>query len=234
MKLNFVRFLAAFLVVWSSNAFASVINFDLVNEGEATVEHELFLAEMGVTLSVTGWTTSHNTEQQQLEPWQQVLSDGDGIFYADRGLGLFSGDDDGAYLDGGSSSNYASDPDEGFLLSFSRRVSILGLLFDFVDSSDDINLSMLDVAPDGSFTVTETLYDLEIFNFADEVGFLMLVDPTMALTGRHFMVWVDGSSDGLSLVDVVVETVPETHIAALFLFVFGMFAIQRIRRNRIR
>lgn len=232
MKLNILRFLALFLVVWSSNAFASLINFNLVNDGDAIVDHELVFTEMGLTMTVTGWTTSHNTEQQQLEPWQQVLSEGDGVFYADHGLGLFSGEGDGAFLDGGSSSNYSSDPDEGFLFSFNKNVSILGLLFDFVDSSDDINISMLDVASDGSFSVTQTFYDLDIFNIGGDIGLLMIVDPMMALTGRHFMVWVDGGSDGLSVVDVTVETVTEAPVYALFILAFGMLCAQHIRRKR--
>ena len=229
MRLNLRKYGVLACALLSFNSFASIqYIFDFVNDDEPTISHELDFIEQDLLLSISAWTTSHNSEQEELEPWQQVLTDENGIFYADRGLGLFSHLEDSPFIDGGSSSDYSEDPDEGFLLQFNKEVSLFGISFDFItEGEDDINISMVDFASDGSLVLTQTLFDVELFSPFDEIGFIILDAFEMSFTGSNFMIWVDGNDDSLSLLDVVVTRVSAPQNTLLCCLALCMFGIRR-------
>lgn len=130
MKQRFIWLSLAAQLFISSFAHASLVSvFPLWdNTATETVANEMFFNDNGIDLTVSAWTTSYNTAGVQLQPWMQVTGAGLGVFRDENGLGVISSAIDGNDLDGGSSSNFATDPDEGLLFSFSRSVKILDFL----------------------------------------------------------------------------------------------------------
>jgi hypothetical protein len=223
------KYIAVLCLLSPFQSFAAIeYIFDFVNEEEAITLHELEFSVQDLVLTVSAWTTNHNSEQTELEPWTQVLSEENGVFYADRGLGLFSREEDSPFLDGGSSNDYNQDPDEGFLLQFSKEVSIFGLSFDFVDADeDDINISLVDFASDGSLLLTQTLFDLDIYSPFDDFGFIILDGFSMPMVSSNFLIWVDGDNDSLAFRDVIVESVSAPPGALLSFLAFALLAFRR-------
>jgi hypothetical protein len=229
MKSKINQYIALLCLLSPFQSFAAVeYIFDFVNEEEAVISHELMFSVQDLALTISAWTTNHNSEQTELEPWKKVLSEDDGIFYADRGLGLFSNEEDSPFLDGGSSNDYTQDPDEGFLLQFSKEVSLLGLSFDFVDADeDDINISLVDFASDGSLLLTQTLFDLDIYSPFGDFGFIILDGFSMPMASANFLIWVDGNNDSLAFRDVIVESISAPSSTIFSLLAFSFFAFRR-------
>ncbi|WP_102798294.1 hypothetical protein [Bowmanella denitrificans] len=213
---------AAIFTMFSLQANAGLIHqFDFINMDAPEVLPQIDMYDAGLALQVSGWTTSFNSDGEQKESWQPVSYPG--IFYADLGLGLISSDDDGPFLDGGSSSYYDEDPDEGFLLVFSHTVSLDMMFFEGVGRSDDINISLVDFSS-GIPELQISFHDIE-----PEFGVIAANDPSSALVGKAFMLWVDGDDDSVALAGLQVTRVPLP--ATALLMALGLVMLRRFRRG---
>ena len=114
-----------FILLLPSIAQAGLINvIDFTGNNEGIAEEFVF-TENGVTLSITAWTAGVNSSGTLLNAWTQV-DNNFGVYKGSTGLGVRSSLEDGYDLDGGASAQYATDPDEGLLLTFSENVDLLG------------------------------------------------------------------------------------------------------------
>lgn len=232
MKKSLLICLVSLGTLFSSVANANLAIFPLWTDGDTFVENEMLFSDNGLQLSITAWTSSFNTAQDQLQPWQQVVGDGLGVFRNDDGLGVISSEEDGNDLDGGSSDDYfvdgstaLDDPDEGLLFVFSETVSLFDIFMGDLDSSDDINVSLVDLTNPSSPLLLDSLIDLdppgddeyEVYDFGN------------ALTGNAFMVWVDGGNDDVEVLGMAVTRVPAP--GSVFLFATGLLALRFARRR---
>lgn len=211
-------------LICSMTTHASVITFDLINDDTPQILESLHLTEGDLSLSIYGWTTSFNSDGDQLEQWQPVEGNGLGIFYADLGLGLVSNDSDGVLFDGGSSGNYDTDPDEGFMLVFNQTVSLELLEFELDGSSDDININAIDLADSPFWDVSGGASDIKIPD--DGIATSDLGQPFIS---NAFMVWVDGGNDDVALSAVSVTAVPAP--ASWLLFLIGALGWRATRQS---
>lgn len=206
------------LVLCSSVATAQpTFVFPLWDENDTRVENELTFIDNDLILSVTAWTASYNSSGEQLQSWQQVTQDGLGVYQDDNGLGVISSDGDGNDLDGGSSSNYASDPDEGLLFSFNRNINIFDFFVGDLDSSDDFNISNVNFIGGNSISLSNSIIDVYGPDFETEWVF----ETQEQFGGTSFMLWVDGRSDDIEVLGVSAIPEPKT----LLLFSLSLLAL---------
>ena len=226
--MNIRKYLMAMAIgLLASNANASTIHvFPLWdNTSNETVSEEMYFEDNGVTMTVSAWTTSFDSSQQQLEDWNKVSGSDVGVYRDENGLGVISSQGDGNDLDGGSSSNFADDPDEGLLLTFSHEVNILDLFVGDLDYNDDFNFSLVDLTnPDTPVLVASDI-DISGPEFETEWPFLF----SHGFTGSAFMVWVDGGSDDIELLGVAVQKVPVP--ATVYLMLAGLAGLAYRRRK---
>ena len=69
-------------------AIASPIIIDFSGQPDDVVS-ELTYEEMGISLTISAWTTSYNSDQDQLEPWT-LVDNGFGVSVRDNGIGFNS------------------------------------------------------------------------------------------------------------------------------------------------
>lgn len=197
-----LRSILLLLSVFAVNsALATPIYIDFTSSPDA-VEEDLTFEESGVTLTITAWTTSFDSDQNQLEPWQ-LVGNGFGVSVRDNGIGVKSSADDGSTIDGGASSNYADDPDEGLLLQFSELVNIHDFVISSLSDSDDINFSYVSFISPTQITTNDIFLDA-VPAFTPE----NLYNLPNNIIGDSFMIWVDGRSDGVRLADIAFTRVP--------------------------
>lgn len=224
MKKVVFTFLCALHALISAQAVASPIHvFPLWDNSNETISNQMVFSDGNLMLTVTAWTSSYNSSGIQLEQWQQVTGAGLGVFRDEDGLGVISSAGDGNDLDGGESSEYANDPDEGLLFVFSQKVELLDVFVGDLDSSDDINFSNVDFLSMSSLVLGTSVID-EIapiassewpFEFGDE------------FSGSAFMLWVDGRSDDVEVLGIAV--VPEP--GSVMLLGLGLLAMSLRRRK---
>jgi hypothetical protein len=193
---------------------------DLENE---TIAEQMVFTDMDLSVTVTAWTTSYNTAGTQLESWQRVTGQGLGVYRDENGLGVISSDDDGNDLDGGSSGNYATDPDEGLLFVFSQQVRILDFFIGDLDSSDDFNLSVVNLT--GPDQVELGISEIDVFGPPNQEEFIFDFGPDFL--GTAFMLWVDGRSDDIEVLGVAAVPAP----APILILSLTLLAIGVRRRN---
>ncbi len=222
MKKSIFAVLCICQALLSFNASADLI-FPLWSDGTETVAEEMIFADGDVSLSVTAWTSSYNSDGDQLEDWMQVTGSGLGVYQDENGLGVISSVDDGNDLDGGSSSNYLDDPDEGLLFLFSEVVNIFDIFMGDLDSSDDFNISVVDFLSPTEIVLSQT--ETDIFGPPFETEFPFIFDGEFR--GSAFMVWVDGGSDDVEVLGI--STIPEPGV--LMLFALGLLSLSASRRR---
>ena len=199
--------------------------FPLWDDVDTTVAEQMQFVDGDLSMTVSAWTASFNSSQTQLEAWTQVTGAGLGVYRDDNGLGVISSDSDGNDLDGGSSSNYASDPDEGLLLVFSEEVELLDVFVGDLDRTDEINFSVVDLSVPSQPFLTQSVIDETGPAFFDEWPFEFADD----FIGSAFMLWVDGGSDDVEMLGIAVATIPVP--ATLLLMLSGLLALVLGRRK---
>jgi len=189
----------------------TIIQFPFWDDDNTTIEESMLFESGGLSVAVTAWTASYNSEGEQLEAWQQVMGEGLGVFRDSEGLSVKSSDDDGAYMDGGSSSDYASDPDEGLLFVFSEAVTWFDVFVTDWQSNDDINFSAVALNDDGGFSLLSSLIDVP-----DQSGRSYgAYEFAQTFRSNAFLIWVDGNNDDIAVAGTAV--IPEPATAALAL-----------------
>lgn len=221
MKKNVFAVLCFCQALLSFQVSADLI-FPLWNDGTETIAEEMLFTDGDVSLSVTAWTSSYDSDGNQLENWMQVTGPGLGVYQDEWGLGVISSDSDGNDLDGGSSSNFANDPDEGLLFVFSEVVHIFDVFMGDLDGSDDFNFSVVDLLSPNSIALGQTVTDVFGPPFEEEFPFVFDGE----FRGSAFMVWVDGSSDDVEVLGI--STIPEPGV--LMLFALGLLGLSASRR----
>lgn len=201
-------------------AVASPIIIDFSGQPDDVVS-ELTYEEMGISLTISAWTTSYNSDQDQLEPWT-LVDNGFGVSVRDNGIGVKSSANDGSKIDGGNSGDYSTDPDEGLLLQFSEAVNIHDFLLSSLSDDDDVNFSIAYFLSPTQIEISDIFVDAPALSYPEDLFFV----PGSAI-GTAFMVWVDGASDGVRLKDVSFSKVPEPSTWMLMLFASLMMAVKR-------
>lgn len=204
MKAKFFAATALIGGLFSASVAANTIHvFPLWNGGVATVNETMQFEDNGVDLTVSAWTTSYNDEQVQTQNWQQVTGTDVGVYQDYYGLGVMSSPGEGNDLDGGSSSDYADDPDEGLLFTFSHEVRLLDIFVGDLDDSDDINFSVVDMSS-GSPVLGASEIDVFTLSPFEEEVFVFDTE----FVGTSFMLWVDGNNDDVEMLGIAVAKVP--------------------------
>lgn len=226
MKLRHVVGALALTLSTTLSHAGTIHQFALWDENDIeSVSEEMGFVDGDVSLTVSAWTASFNTQQQQGEDWSKVTGNDVGVYQDYWGLGVISSPGDGNDLDGGSSGDYADDPDEGLLLVFSRRVDVLDIFVGDLDGNDDINFSVVDLTNPDAPVLGNSEVDFYGPDFQVEWAFGL--GPQF--TGSAFMLWVDGDSDDVELLGVTVKKVPTP--ATLLLFMAGLTGLV-IRRRK--
>lgn len=226
MKKSVFRFLAAAVVLLSSQVQASPISvFSLWYDNSTRVAHEFWFYDADLTLSVTAWTSSYDSDDNQLQSWEQVRDIDTGVYRSTDGLGVVSSADDGNDLDGGSSSDFSIDPDEGLLFVFSQRVGLVDIFVGDLSSNDDINFSLVDLTDPRSPVLTQTVLDQSAPNDESEDVYEFTED----FTGSAFMLWVDGSTDDVEVLGIAVAKVPNP--GTPLLLSLGLIGLRAFRRK---
>ncbi|WDE05314.1 PEP-CTERM sorting domain-containing protein [Thalassomonas viridans] len=208
-KLNLVVSAVLFLIATSVSATPiETISFLGGNRG---VAESFEFSSGGIGLTVSAWTTNVNDEQTELMPWQ-LLSGDNGVYHGSTGLGVVSSASDGADLDGGSSGNFASDPDEGLLFVFSEQVNLLAFTAGDLSDNDDINFSRVSLLDADSLDADNLFVDR---NDGDD-HYQLSSDAF----GYAFMLWVDGNDDDVRIASLEFSTVPEPY--TLLLLAMGL------------
>ncbi|WP_199610230.1 PEP-CTERM sorting domain-containing protein [Flocculibacter collagenilyticus] len=187
------------------------------DDNNETVANEMMFTAGNLSLSVTAWTGNFDASGNQIEGWSQVVGNDLGVFRDDSGLGVLSSLNDGNDLDAGSSSDFASDPDEGLLFVFSNKVSIFDIFVGDLDSSDDINFSEVSLSALNDITIGNSAIGLTGPQFESEWPF----EFNGSFSGSAFMVWVDDSRDDVEILGVA--TIPEP--ATIFVIALGLMMI---------
>lgn len=207
MKSNICKTFLFIAALFSSVASADpIFVFPLWDDNNKSVSTELNLSDNGLELSITAWTSSYNSAGDQLQMWQQVTQDGFGVFQDDDGLGVISVEGDGNDLDGGSTANYATDPDEGLLFVFNHKVDVYDLFIGDLSSNDDFNISIVEFISPTLLSLSNTIDDISGPFFASEWVF----EFDGEFTGSAFMLWVDGGNDDIEVLGVAVVPEPNT------------------------
>jgi len=199
------------LFTTSANAGLIVTSFDGDNEG---VQDSLSYEEDNVTLTITAWTVSVNSDQEVISDWS-LLSGDFGVYKGSTGLGVYSSVDDGKDLDGGSSDEL-DDLDEGLLFSFSEEVDFLGFAGDYISGNDDVNFSKVTFNNLGEIELEDVFID----RYSSEIFYTDFI-------GTDFMIWVDGNDDDLRIYEAAYIKVPEPTGIFLFGLVLICLSIQR-------
>ncbi|WDE11973.1 PEP-CTERM sorting domain-containing protein [Thalassomonas haliotis] len=211
MKNKLNLFLSAVLFLITTQVNATIIEtISFLGENQGVAESFEF-ASADVGLTVTAWTTNVNDEQTELAPWQ-ILSGDYGVYNGSTGLGLVSSEHDGYDLDGGSSGNFADDPDEGLLFVFSEQVNLHAFTVGDLSSNDDVNFSWVNLLPSDSLEATNLFVDRN-----DGSDNYQLSSGTL---GYAFMLWVDGNDDDVRIESLEFSTVPEPY--TLLLLAIGL------------
>ncbi|WP_281561193.1 PEP-CTERM sorting domain-containing protein [Thalassomonas sp. RHCl1] len=211
MKNKLNLFLSAVLFLITSSVHATVIEtISFLGDNQGVAESFAF-ASGGVDLTVTAWTTNVNDEQTELAPWQ-LLSGDNGVYNGSTGLGVVSSDNDGVDLDGGSSSSFARDPDEGLLFVFSEQVNLHAFTAGDLSSNDDLNFAWVNLLLPDSLDASNLFVDRN-----DGSDHYQLASGTF---GYAFMLWVDGNDDDVRIESLEFSTVPEPY--TLLLLAIGL------------
>lgn len=198
------------LITFAQSAFANLILMDFTGQPESESQNLVF-HEGGVTLTVSAWTTSVNTDQDQLQPWAYI-DNGFGVSVREFGLGVKSSADDGSTLDGGESADSATDPDEGLLLVFSHQVNILDFFLSSLSDNDDVNFAFANVISPTEVTTSDIFVDVGAGD-----GPFGMVAMNQPVIGTSFMLWVDGADDDVRLADLAFVKMSEPSAFALLL-----------------
>lgn len=207
------------LVLLATTANANLIVTDFTGNNEG-VEDSFSFTDEGVTLSVSAWNINVNSNQDVISPWTILTGDA-GVYKGSTGLGVVSHDNDGADLDGGSSSNL-EDLDEGLLFVFSEDVNFWGFGGSDLSSNDDINLSIVNVISPGVIETTDIFIDRQADNSGED-SFLL----DSSIIGSAFIVWVDGNDDDVRITQAEYSKIPEPQSILLFGLALVGFSIQR-------
>lgn len=206
--------------LFATFANASLIQtFDLTGNNEG-VENTFNFAAGDISLEISAWTTSFASDGSQQEAWQQLGGDF-GVYKGSTGLGVFSNDNDGYDLDGGSSDNFAADPDEGLLLQFSQRVYLNDFIISDLGDNDDINLALVNFISPSEIVLTDVFLDIGGLNRTQTY------DGFNLLSGQAFMIWVDGGSDDVRFDGLSVTAVNEPHSLLLLGLALVGFSLRR-------
>jgi len=213
------------LLILSLFSFSAVqaapIYFPLWEEGDnELVAEEMMFFNGDLTLTVSAWTGSFNSEGEQLESWTKVQGNDLGVYRDDKGLGVISSLDDGNDLDGGSSGNFANDPDEGLLFVFSRSVNLFDFFVGDLDGSDDFNISMVSFTSPANIELSGSIIDIFGPPFEEEFAFDFSQE---GFYSSAFMLWVDGGSDDIEVLGVAITSVASP--ATLTLILLGAFGV---------
>ena len=225
MKKSVFRFLAVAAVLLSSQVQAAPISvFPLWYDNSTRVAHEFWFYDADLSLSVTAWTSSYDSDNNQLQSWEQVNDLDTGVYRSTDGLGVVSSVNDGNDLDGGSSGDFATDPDEGLLFVFSQRVSLVDIFVGDLSSNDEINFSLVDLSDPRSPVITTSVIDQSAPNGNSEDVY----EFTQDFTGTAFMLWVDGSTDDVEVLGIAVSKVPNP--GTVLLLALGLIGLRLVRR----
>lgn len=222
MKNLLVSAAIALFILIPTYSNASLITFDLTGNNEG-VENTFIFSENSLSLTISAWTTSYDSDNVEQESWQQVLGDY-GVYKDSTGLGVVSNGEDGEDLDGGRSGSYETDPDEGLLLEFSQAVYLHDLMVSDLGSNDDINLAIVDFISPTEITLEHIFWDRGRSGSSRDYTY----DNLGNISGKAFMVWVDGRSDDVRFDGVSVTAVNEPH--ALLLLGLGLIGLARRRK----
>ena len=218
---------------------AAVFDFNEVNlsKTSSSAYSSVGMTSGGIGLTVQAYTIDNNGSGT-ITSKALIDSSGLGVYLRNssshgESLGVKSVDGDGYKLDGGSSINASSDPDEGLLFVFDRTVSLDFINLDYFNlggTGDDFNVTVdgttfivdYSKADDGTnslVTSTDGQQDHFLFNH---------------LIGKEFLIWADGSSDSFTISDLKVSAVPLP--AAIWLMapaLFGIFSLSGKRKKEV-
>ena len=195
--------MVCFVLLTSTYASAGLLSVVDFTGSSDRVANEFYYYEGDVSITLSAWTTNVNSSQESLAPWQQLTGPDVGLYRSDIGFGVVSNGQDGADLDGGSSSNL-QDLDEGVLISFSEKVDFFGFAASDLSANDDLNLAVVEFVSPGVITMRDIFIDRHASNDGYDI-----FDVFSGIQGQHFMAWVDGNDDDVRIADMAFAQIPE-------------------------